>query len=71
MPSDVPVIREPFTAEELRGMVNGLLAGGPRARCPGRRVRRYFTSKSLDWVEPPTVAVNWYLPLGQPLGFEI
>jgi DNA-binding NtrC family response regulator len=27
LPSDVPVIREPFTAEELRDAVNGLLAG--------------------------------------------
>jgi two-component system, OmpR family, response regulator len=27
LPSDVPVVREPFTAEELRDVVNGLLAG--------------------------------------------
>jgi DNA-binding response OmpR family regulator len=29
LPRDVPILREPFTAEELRAVVAGLLAGEP------------------------------------------
>ena len=30
LPRDVPILREPFTADELRAMVTGLLDGDPR-----------------------------------------
>src|SRR5918911_1100965 len=30
LPRDVPILREPFTAEELRGLVGMLLAGTPK-----------------------------------------
>ena len=36
LPADVPILREPFTAEELRAVVRPLLAGKSRRR-PGRR----------------------------------
>jgi two-component system, OmpR family, response regulator len=31
LPRDVPILREPFTAEQLRAMVDSLLSGEPRA----------------------------------------
>ena len=30
LPLDIPILREPFTAETLRGAVNGLLDGKPK-----------------------------------------
>jgi two-component system OmpR family response regulator len=34
LPPDVPILREPFTAEQLRAMVGGLLEGTGRAPSP-------------------------------------
>jgi two-component system, response regulator FlrC len=36
LPRDVPILREPFTAEQLRGLVNQLLAGKPSLLDIGR-----------------------------------
>ena len=36
LPRDVPILREPFTAEQLRAMVNRLLTGIPAPLDVGR-----------------------------------
>jgi DNA-binding NtrC family response regulator len=36
LPRDVPILREPFTAEQLRGLVDPLLAGRPSLLDVGR-----------------------------------
>jgi hypothetical protein len=37
LPRDVPILREPFTAEQLRAMVGQLLAGTPSLLDVGRQ----------------------------------
>jgi DNA-binding NtrC family response regulator len=37
LPRDVPILREPFTAERLRALVNQLLAGNPSLLNVGRK----------------------------------
>ena len=37
LPRDVPILREPFTAEQLRALVNQLLAGKPSLLDVGRK----------------------------------
>lgn len=36
LPRDVPILREPFTAEQLRALVSGLLSGKPSLLDIGR-----------------------------------
>ena len=40
LPDDVPVLREPFTAEELRGVVRPLLTASPESRPRSKRAHR-------------------------------
>jgi two-component system OmpR family response regulator len=52
LPDDVPVLREPFTAEELRAVVHPLLRAGRESRSPPRRARRPGTADSPGPVPP-------------------
>lgn len=53
LPDDVPVLCEPFTAEELRAVVRPLLTAGGESRPRPSRARRPCTADSPGHVLPP------------------
>jgi DNA-binding response OmpR family regulator len=53
LPDDVPVLREPFTAEELRAVVHQLLTGRHESRQRPQRAHRPYIADSPGPVPPP------------------
>jgi CheY-like chemotaxis protein len=53
LPDDVPVLREPFTAEELRAVVSPLLTAGLESRARAKKASRPGTAGSPVPAFPP------------------